>query len=132
MTAASAYRKETHPIWHLFEILGAQGRLGPIPAQLSQPRGAEELYDTVRDPYEIHNLAQAPEYRSMLQKMRRALDNWVKESGDTGPRGDSPELEEFFRRYAEEGMVKRGAKISAVRTQVEAADAAYLQLLRSR
>lgn len=132
LTAASAYRKETHPIWHLFEILGAQGRLGPIPAQLSQPRGAEELYDTVRDPYEIHNLAQAPEYRSMLQKMRRALDNWVKESGDTGPRGDSPELEEFFRRYAEEGMVKRRAKISTVRTQVEAADAAYLQLLRSR
>jgi len=132
LTAASAYRKETHPLWHLVEILGAQGRLSPIPAQLTQPRGAEELYDTANDPYEIHNLAGTPEYADVLRRMRRELDGWVKWSGDTGPQGDSPELEEFFRRYAEEGIANREAKINALRREIEATDEAYLRLLRSR
>ena len=130
LTAASAYRRETHPLWHLMQLLEGQNRLGPIPAKLTEPRPAEELYDTENDPFEIHNLADAPEYASVLKRMRRALDDWVRRTGDLGPQGDSDELETFFRRYAEQGTARRRPRTEALRRQVEAADEAYLDAIR--
>jgi N-sulfoglucosamine sulfohydrolase len=43
-----------------------------------------ELYDLENDPYEIKNLAENPEYKPVLNKMRRALSDWMEESGDKG------------------------------------------------
>ncbi len=48
------------------------------------PRPVEELYDTRNDPYEIHNLAQAPEFGKELVRLRGALDAWIDETGDLG------------------------------------------------
>jgi len=36
----------------------------------------EELYDLAKDPYEVHNLAQLPEYREKLLELRAALSKW--------------------------------------------------------
>ena len=130
LTAASAYRRETHPPWHLVRLLDSHNRLGPIPARLTGPRPTEELYDTEADPFEIHNLAAVPEYADVLKRMSRALEEWAQRTGDLGPRGDSAELKAFFRRYAEEGARRRGPRIEALRRQVEAADEAYLQAIR--
>ena len=43
-----------------------------------------ELYDLENDPYELHNLAENPEYKPVLNQMRRALDDWMKETHDNG------------------------------------------------
>ena len=45
---------------------------------------AEELYDTLADPHEIHNLAADPKHADTLKKMRRALADWQKETKDLG------------------------------------------------
>jgi hypothetical protein len=42
------------------------------------------LYDLAKDPYEIHNLAQVPEYREKLMEMRTALSKWQLEVKDLG------------------------------------------------
>lgn len=44
----------------------------------------EELYDMVDDPYEVENLADHPEHRARLQRMRAAHDRWVIDTGDLG------------------------------------------------
>ena len=45
---------------------------------------AEELFDIQNDPYEIHDLSQDPAYKSTLEKMRKACENWTDEINDTG------------------------------------------------
>ena len=44
----------------------------------------EELYDTVADPHEIQNLADSPDHRGVLEKMRSALKQWMTDTEDLG------------------------------------------------
>ncbi|KAJ6016305.1 Alkaline phosphatase-like alpha/beta/alpha [Penicillium herquei] len=39
-------------------------------------RPAEELYDIQDDPEEVRNLAKDPEYKSVLERMRTAMEEW--------------------------------------------------------
>jgi uncharacterized sulfatase len=47
-------------------------------------RPAEELYDLRSDPWELHNLAAAPEQAAVLAKLRAALDASMAAEGDQG------------------------------------------------
>jgi arylsulfatase A-like enzyme len=44
----------------------------------------EELYDALKDPHEVNNLAENPKYRDVLDRMRKALDQWTMEIRDLG------------------------------------------------
>ena len=46
-------------------------------------RPAEELYDLHADPFELHNLAAAPEQSARLAMLRSELDAWMKQQSDT-------------------------------------------------
>ena len=54
-------------------------------------RPAEELYDLEKDPHQIHNLAQDPEFAEILETHRQFLKNWIKETGDKGQHAESKE-----------------------------------------
>ena len=45
---------------------------------------AEELYDTYKDPWELNNLADNPDYSGKLEEMRNALKTWQETFGDKG------------------------------------------------
>lgn len=45
---------------------------------------AEELFDLSKDPDELHNLADNPDYAAVLARMRTAHDQWSDETMDTG------------------------------------------------
>lgn len=47
-------------------------------------RPAEEFYDIVEDPHELNNLAGEPQYRPLMNSMRKKLEYWMKEQGDEG------------------------------------------------
>ena len=47
-------------------------------------RPAEELYNSVTDPYELNNLAKKSQHRNRLQALSGELDHWMKEQGDPG------------------------------------------------
>lgn len=47
-------------------------------------RPAEELYHLESDPHEQHNLAADPGQASRLKRLRRQLDRWMLDQGDTG------------------------------------------------
>ncbi len=64
--------------------LAAKGVLVGSPGLLWQPtKPVEELYDTLTDPHELHNLADAPEQRGTLERLRKQLRGWMAETCDT-------------------------------------------------
>jgi N-sulfoglucosamine sulfohydrolase len=65
--------------------LAARGVLVGAPGLLWQPtKPVEELYDTLVDPHELHNLAEAPDQQKTLERLRQQLRDWMAETCDTG------------------------------------------------
>jgi arylsulfatase A-like enzyme len=83
----NAYKERQYPVWNLLKELHAQGKLTPAQAFLCQPRRPdEELYDMQADPWEINNLvgSKQPEHLAALQRLRAALEQWIKDTNDQG------------------------------------------------
>jgi N-sulfoglucosamine sulfohydrolase len=69
-----------------------EGKLTPAQADVFiVPRPAEELYDVKNDPEQLLNLASMPEYQEQLNEMRRLLNNWQFNTGDTTPEDLTPD-----------------------------------------
>ena len=76
---------ERMPIMQEWRRLDAEGLLtGPQKLFFRKTKPAEELYDTLKDPHEVNNLADAPDHRETLRRLRAALDRWIVESNDLG------------------------------------------------
>jgi hypothetical protein len=58
---------------------------------MSDYRPSEELYDLKNDPFELNNLANNPNYKTVLQKYATVLNDWIQETDD---KGQYPEDEE--------------------------------------
>jgi arylsulfatase A-like enzyme len=63
----------------------------PLGACFAKPLPREELYDLDADPHELKNLAADPGHAETLAKLRRALDDWAKETKDFVPRDRTPD-----------------------------------------
>jgi N-sulfoglucosamine sulfohydrolase len=50
----------------------------------SPTRIPEEFYDLQSDPHEIRNLVDNPAYAHELQRHRKILEAWIRETGDQG------------------------------------------------
>ncbi len=89
---ANRYKEKSYPVWELIKQLHAQGKLDAVQDVLAAPSmPAEELYDVVADPHEVHNLAALPEHADVLKRMRAALDAWIEETHDQGRELETPE-----------------------------------------
>lgn len=63
----------------------AEGQFTPAQAAMWQPtRSSEELYDLQKDPYEVNNLADLPEYQEILLELREAQKQWALRTYDSG------------------------------------------------
>lgn len=51
---------------------------------LAPSKAIEELYDTQNDPHEMNNLADDPQFKDDLERLRKAHLNWVLETRDLG------------------------------------------------
>lgn len=76
---------EKMPTMQEMRRFNKEGRLvGPQRLFFLPEKPPEELYDTDADPHEVRNLAGLPEHQRTLERMRAALDRWMKETGDLG------------------------------------------------
>ncbi len=50
----------------------------------AKTKPVEELYDIEKDPWELVNLADLPQYQERLARMREATQSWQESIGDTG------------------------------------------------
>jgi hypothetical protein len=72
--------------------LKAEGKLSKCQlACFTTPRPAEELYDVVNDPDELHNLAGDTRHARALQELRRAMMGWSQRTGDRIPEARTPD-----------------------------------------
>ena len=63
----------------------AAGELkGPETLFFRETKPLEELYDVAADPHEIGNLAESPEHQAVLARMRKAIDDWMRDIKDLG------------------------------------------------
>ncbi len=55
------------------------------------PRPAWELYDLIKDPYELENLAEDPEYTQIREELSKALSEWSNRTDDFMPTKRTPD-----------------------------------------
>ncbi len=73
------------PIRQAITRLAGAGALNAAQMTYAGPsKPAEELFDTVTDPYQIRNLADSPAYVDVLDRMRARLTQWEVETRDLG------------------------------------------------
>ncbi|MCB1018740.1 MAG: sulfatase-like hydrolase/transferase, partial [Acidobacteria bacterium] len=73
------------PMYQELGKLKDEGKLDQLTAPfMEKTKPYEELYDTLVDPYEMHNLADDPDYAARLETMRDALVDWMMRTGDVG------------------------------------------------
>lgn len=76
---------EKMPILQEMRRLHAEGKLTGAPALwFAERKPVEELYDCEADPHEVVNLAERPEHQETLKRLRKALEDWMKETKDLG------------------------------------------------
>ncbi len=79
-----AYR-EQQPIMRELYRLRDEGKLTPAQALwFRDSKPGEELFDVVKDPYELNNLADDPAYKDKLMELRAKCQTWVTSFDDTG------------------------------------------------
>jgi len=61
-----------------------KGECNEMQSAFWNSKPVEELYDTENDPWEVNNLAENPDYKNVLERMRAANKNWVTKIKDTG------------------------------------------------
>jgi len=80
------------PTFSEIRRLKSEGTLDEMQiAYYFRPRPEEELYDLQNDPHEINNLADDPEYRDELVRLRRALLDFMITHSDGVPRLRTPD-----------------------------------------
>jgi N-sulfoglucosamine sulfohydrolase len=72
------------PMMKEFLQLRDEGKLDSVQMSWFKTKPVEELYDVEKDPNELHNLANDPDYRGKLLELRRAFNDWTKKVGDMG------------------------------------------------
>jgi uncharacterized sulfatase len=108
------YKEASYPIIGLMRDLHSQGKLTGPPAALMAPnRPREELYNLVKDPYEINNLIHSPEHAKVANRLRQKLDEWQDEIDDKGRITEPDEIPAFW----EAQMIKAYSKRLAERSK---------------
>jgi N-sulfoglucosamine sulfohydrolase len=78
------YRNQSAIMQEWFRLQAERKLSGSAALWMRTTRPAEELYDTKEDPHQIRNLADQPAYRETLERMRKAVTDWMARVGDQG------------------------------------------------
>ena len=72
------------PATRAWERAYREGKCNAIQSRFWETKPVEELYDVQADPHNVNNLATNPAYREVLDELRHALRQWVRENHDAG------------------------------------------------
>jgi len=85
-----------------------EGTLTSVQAANFSPRGKEELYDVVNDPWEVNNLAGDPAFGETLTRLRHASDEWTARIGDLGAMDEA----DFYQQMLPDGKQPETTNVS--------------------
>lgn len=75
------WKAPSMPSW---EKLYKEGKLNEVQSRFWEKKPVEELYDIQADPHNVINLARDPEYNEVMERMRKANQDWVVQIKDVG------------------------------------------------
>jgi N-sulfoglucosamine sulfohydrolase len=78
------YRNQSAIMQEWLRLQAERALIGAPALWMRTSRPAEELYDTKADPHQIQNLAAEPAHRQTLERMRKAVTDWMTRIGDQG------------------------------------------------
>lgn len=71
------------PSFLALRALAKAGRLAPAQSQIfTAPRPRIELYDLAKDPWELNNVADHPDYATEVRKLAAVLQKWMDDTDD--------------------------------------------------
>lgn len=77
-----AYRDRAATMDEIYRVLDGDNVPPAMWQWQAKSKPEEELYDTVSDPDEIHNLADDPQQRATVERLRKALGDWIEQIVD--------------------------------------------------
>jgi len=80
----SEYPDKAEIMKELRRVVAESKLLGPQKLFWAPTKPVEELYDTLADPHEIHNLTCSAAHRHILERMRQVHRKWMAEMYDIG------------------------------------------------
>ena len=83
-THGNDYKEIDHSMWGSWKQKAKTDSFAAKRVKMFQYRPAEELYDLIKDPYELKNLADKSKHQKLLVSLRKKLDAWMKRQGDRG------------------------------------------------
>jgi N-sulfoglucosamine sulfohydrolase len=78
------YRNQSAIMQDWLRLQAERALTGPAALWMRTTRPAEELYDTKTDPHQVSNLVDEMVHRPTLERMRKAVSDWMARSGDQG------------------------------------------------
>jgi N-sulfoglucosamine sulfohydrolase len=90
-----AYRDNMSMMQTLWQML-EDGQLNSHQRRWFEPPGKEQLYDIQADPFELNNLAESPEHRPTLNRMRAALAEWQRHNRDWSEQSEAAMFAAFW------------------------------------
>ena len=78
------YRNQSNIMQEWLRLQAERALSGASALWMRTSRPVEELYDTMRDPHQIQNLAGEMAHRQTLERMREALTEWMARTNDQG------------------------------------------------
>ena len=95
------YRKNI-AMMPLFLQMRKKNQLNEIENKWFQTKTKEELYDCIKDPHNINNLAEKPEYQTDLAGMRTILEAHLKDRKDYGLISESKMIQEMWPNFEQQ------------------------------
>ena len=86
------YESDNHyPAGKELWLAHAAGKTTPAQHQVfANPCPPEELFDVSKDPHQLTNLAGKAEHKETLEKARKLIAQWTKQTGDSIPENPTP------------------------------------------
>ena len=78
------YRNQSNIMQEWLRLQAERALTGAAALWMRTSRPAEELYDTVADPHQIRNLVADEKHEQTLERMRRAVTDWMARTNDQG------------------------------------------------
>ena len=78
------YRNQSNIMQEWLRLQAERALTGAAALWMRTSRPAEELYDTVADPHQVRNLAAQMVHRDTLERMRKAVTDWMARTNDQG------------------------------------------------
>ena len=72
------------PSMRSWDAANKAGTLNAVQKKFWGTKPAEELFDVDADPHNVNNLASKPQYKAILQKLRKVNHDWLLECKDVG------------------------------------------------